>query len=638
MSVAAWVVDRRGWIWESVARAVASRAARHKHLLFAAQELQSPASGVDVAMVLWWKAAEDALRLFPGARIVTCFRDHLTWVRESNDMYLGGILGISDIVTAATEDLASELAHKMPQGRSVAVLEGGVDCQRFVVSRLPERFVVGWAGNSARRGDPKGLRLIEQACRDEGIELDVVDGGRGSGIPASEMPDWYRGISVLACASESECAPNPVLEAMASGRPVVSTRVGLVPCLVDQRCGRIVDRTAEALRCALRELRDMPPSTLERMGAAARASVARFDWDIKAETWGEMIDRAAAMPAKAYPFTVLLPQVTPISESHGSLDISRIQWVEPEPSQGKPHGLLTADQRGWAFAGFARDTGIYLPEFQFQTAIAGEFPVGWPDPKRFDFVFLPYLRWPINDYMPWDRMLGALRSSYFRPTPGPPTKRDIALVNRFRAFQVVRRANYEELAPHCPNVMYLTNPVDTRRFNTRTEAEGLIAAWAGNTGRSGPQDQKGYHSVIVPAVEAAGWKLEVAEFTRRLPPEEMPGFWRRATVSICASAYEGACRSVMESMACGLAVLSTDVGNMREMHESMLDHFGESGIEILPREPGAFADALRRLAADPGRVRAMGDANRAEVQARWSWTSWRARFAEFFRAGLRRTP
>jgi glycosyltransferase involved in cell wall biosynthesis len=112
----------------------------------------------------------------------------------------------------------------------------------------------------------------------------------------------------------------------------------------------------------------------------------------------------------------------------------------------------------------------------------------------------------------------------------------------------------------------------------------------------------------------------------------MPGFYRRSSVALCASLYEGASNSVMEAMAAGLAVIATDVGNHGEMVESQRKHLGDTGILLVERNPEAFAEALRSLT--PARMREMGRLNREEIAARWSWDAWRDRYVEFFRSAI----
>jgi glycosyltransferase involved in cell wall biosynthesis len=84
---------------------------------------------------------------------------------------------------------------------------------------------------------------------------------------------------VVALASDHEGFPNVLLEAMATGRPVVSTSVGGVPELVrDGVDGLLVPRDAHALGEALvRVAGDLPGA--ERMGAEARRRAEGFGWD-----------------------------------------------------------------------------------------------------------------------------------------------------------------------------------------------------------------------------------------------------------------------------------------------------------------------------------------------------------------------
>ena len=70
------------------------------------------------------------------------------------------------------------------------------------------------------------------------------------------------------------------------------------------------------------------------------------------------------------------------------------------------------------------------------------------------------------------------------------------------------------------------------------------------------------------------------------------------------------------------------------MVASQKEHLGESGIEVVGRSVGEFADALKRLKADPDRVRRMGELNRREIAERWSWAAWADRYAAFVEMAL----
>ena len=362
-----------------------------------------------------------------------------------------------------------------------------------------------------------------------------------------------------------------------------------------------------------------------------------------------MFAESAAATLRGCGFAV--PTTLPPIDARPALDPLRAQILadltalgqEPPPAPAprhwptRPKILLAADVRGWAFDVNLRDLAEYVDGFDFAHWYVAD---GEPFPADgFDAVYLPYLRWSIvgDGVVPLQDAFGALRSAWFRPeAPGPPDPRDVDLVNRLRAWHVVTAAALEMWAPVCPRTVYLTNPVNMRRYLTiAPRREKIVASWNGNarhTNAAG-QDVKGFWSLLQPACKQARVPMEFVEYgTSRVPPEEMPAFYRRANVALCASLYEGASNSVMEAMAAGQALISTDAGNVREMQASQLEHLGDSGIVIVAeRTPEAFARALRSLT--PARAQEMGAINRNEIAQRWSWDAWADRYRAFFEGG-----
>ena len=89
-----------------------------------------------------------------------------------------------------------------------------------------------------------------------------------------DMPAAYREFDVLVSSSHSEAMPLAVMEAMASGVPVVATKAGGVPDLVEQgRTGWIVGlRDHEGLASQVAHVL-RTPGEVRRMGAHARERV-----------------------------------------------------------------------------------------------------------------------------------------------------------------------------------------------------------------------------------------------------------------------------------------------------------------------------------------------------------------------------
>jgi glycosyltransferase involved in cell wall biosynthesis len=82
---------------------------------------------------------------------------------------------------------------------------------------------------------------------------------------------------------------------------------------------------------------------------------------------------------------------------------------------------------------------------------------------------------------------------------------------------------------------------------------------------------------------------------------------------VCPSVSEGFGTAVIEAMSQALPVIATRVGGLPEVVEHE-----RSGLLIPPASPPAIADAVRRLAADPGMRRALGLAGRGRIMEKFT--------------------
>lgn len=306
-------------------------------------------------------------------------------------------------------------------------------------------------------------------------------------------------------------------------------------------------------------------------------------------------------------------------------------------SMSKPRLAMLSDVRGWAFCVQAHDLELFLAErLEVTHMYVAEWVAGAPVPNllEYDTVYCPYHRWNIDRYLPWDRTLGSLRAQWLFPErKRQPMAEEFAVVNRFRAFNVVNRTNFAEYEHGCSRLHYLTNPVNVRRFPVPTPRRNeVIASWNGNAGHTNAsgEDVKGFYSIVHPACKKAGVPLVFAEYsTCRKEPHEMPAFYLQGNLGLSASLYEGASSSVMEAMAAGLAMIVTDCGNHREMQEMQIKRYGETGMRIVERSIDALAAELAVLKNDPDLVYEMGQINRQSVIDDWSWDVWADPFFRF---------
>ena len=101
---------------------------------------------------------------------------------------------------------------------------------------------------------------------------------------------------------------------------------------------------------------------------------------------------------------------------------------------------------------------------------------------------------------------------------------------------------------------------------------------------------------------------------------------RDADVLVNPSLSESFGLSVLEGMAAGLPVVAARTGGMPELVRD-----GVSGLLVEPDDPAALAEAVARLAGDPGLRRRFGAAGRELAQG-YSWDAAVARLREIYAA------
>jgi glycosyltransferase involved in cell wall biosynthesis len=205
-------------------------------------------------------------------------------------------------VIAVSDYLRRELEAKVPEARGkTEVVDSGVDLERFTVEPAPNgapRYLC--IGSLTERKNV--LRLASAFERvGEGTLTFVGDGplrGGLDGRPGIELTGAlpYDRIPAQIAAAHVVCQPSLIepfgqalLEAMASGRSVVATRIGGPPEFVPPEAGVLVDPADEgALVEALRVARGLP-----RPNLAARAAAERHDVRRQAEKVEAILEQAA---------------------------------------------------------------------------------------------------------------------------------------------------------------------------------------------------------------------------------------------------------------------------------------------------------------------------------------------------------
>ncbi|WP_431269969.1 glycosyltransferase [Dankookia sp. P2] len=220
-----------------------------------------------------------------------------------------------------------------------AVIEDGVSPELFHLDRPRPVRHGRRAGGRSRLGrqqqmgrllgDKKGVHSILiptiGRLRAEGLPIRLELADRQDGfIPHDAMVGYYAKIDVYVCTSEIEGTPNPVLEAMACGVPVVTTDVGVVPEVFgpEQQAFILAERSIDALAAALRRLL-AEPALFARLSAENLVRIADWTWRSKAEKFDRfftaMLEQRATGLGERRTKMCMLPFTTPSMEPDGSI-------------------------------------------------------------------------------------------------------------------------------------------------------------------------------------------------------------------------------------------------------------------------------------------------------------------------------
>ena len=245
--------------------------------------------------------------------------------------------GVVHQYIAVSQDLASWLKHTVhvPDDR-VSQIYNGVDTAKFCPRTLEQeappmspsqpppragegqaRCVIGSVGRMAAVKNYPSLvrafiRLCQQSPNPAGLRLVIVGEGPvraecqalidDAGLTdqalfpgdRSDTPDWLRSFDVFVLPSLGEGISNTILEAMSTGLPVIATRVGGTPELVDEgKTGMMftpgdVDDLTRILAAYAAD-----PARRQREGLAARARIeSRFSWPQAAAAYQAVYEAA----------------------------------------------------------------------------------------------------------------------------------------------------------------------------------------------------------------------------------------------------------------------------------------------------------------------------------------------------------
>ena len=213
-------------------------------------------------------------------------------------------------LVACSEGLKERALLFMPSV-SIDVIPNGVELDRFFPAETSEKPEVLRLLTVGRLSVTKRIEMLidaveilhRTACK---IRLTIVGGGKTEQqlrkiaterelrdvikftgrIDSKKMPEVYRQNDIFISASMQEGMSNAMLEANASGLPIVTTRCEGLAELIDGN-GLIIEQDSiEEIAKAVKRLAD-DPEFYKQMSVAARKQAEKFDWANVAQSYLE---------------------------------------------------------------------------------------------------------------------------------------------------------------------------------------------------------------------------------------------------------------------------------------------------------------------------------------------------------------
>ena len=170
----------------------------------------------------------------------------------------------------------------------------GVDTKLFtqksIDAKFKEDFYVGYSGSKSHDWRKGTTEFILPATKLAGAENRLAMLSTGSYIPLEEMPEFYRSLDCYVCASSSEGMSLSVLEAAATGLPIISTRCsGTDEMFVDKENCLLVDRDMREIAYRILYLKNNPKECI-RIGSNIRKTIDdKFSWKDRVVNWIDFI-------------------------------------------------------------------------------------------------------------------------------------------------------------------------------------------------------------------------------------------------------------------------------------------------------------------------------------------------------------
>ncbi len=171
--------------------------------------------------------------------------------------------------------------------KNLSFTPSGVDIVNFSFknSTRNDKLVLGWVGNRDRKVKNydtifKPLKKIIRHVEFKEVATRKSDTHKNF-LKAKEIAKFYQQLDFFIITSDTEGTPNPGLEAMSCGVPIISTRVGnMVGIVEDGVDGFFCDNNLKSFVKCIERVKGISNKKYDKMSSGIRIKMAKWDWTI----------------------------------------------------------------------------------------------------------------------------------------------------------------------------------------------------------------------------------------------------------------------------------------------------------------------------------------------------------------------
>ncbi len=176
--------------------------------------------------------------------------------------------------------------------RNIHYAPNGVETNvfKFENKRRSKKLRLGWVGNSDRR--VKNYKeILKPLMKIKGVEFDCVVTSKKDDVSRlrsrKEMCKYYQSLDFFLVTSSAEGTPNPALEAMSCGVPVITTKVGNMVEIVKEGKNGFFVSSVKSFQKAISKAKELSDENYSEMRNTTRRYIEPWDWSIKSKMWVE---------------------------------------------------------------------------------------------------------------------------------------------------------------------------------------------------------------------------------------------------------------------------------------------------------------------------------------------------------------